>query len=67
MNNETLIIISLILMAIGIVFFIYLVNISHLEEQPKQYQGPVRPTDDKKYFRETGITRQLNEVENANS
>lgn len=25
----------------------------------KRYQGPVRPTDDEEYFRQTGITKPL--------
>jgi len=28
-------------------------------ENPTIYQGPVRPTDDEAYFRNTGITRPL--------
>ena len=28
----------------------------NMPEVGKQYQGPVRPTDDELYFRETGIT-----------
>ena len=31
----------------------------NLELMQQVYQGPVRPTDDEDYFRETGITRPL--------
>jgi len=32
--------------------------------ETKQYAGPVRPTDDEQYFRQTGITRPLNNGDN---
>ena len=30
-----------------------------MEEDNKIFQGPVRPTDDLEYFRETGITKPM--------
>jgi hypothetical protein len=39
------------------IFFISSPAISKAEEN--QYQGPVRPTDDEAYFRQTGITKPL--------
>ncbi len=33
------------------------------EEKEIKFQGPVRPTDDEEYFRETGITKPLENKE----
>jgi hypothetical protein len=33
-----------------------------INEEPV-YQGPVRPTDDEAYFRKTGITKPLEDLE----
>ena len=35
------------------------VNTKETDKENNLYQGPVRPTDDEKYFRETGITKSL--------
>lgn len=37
------------------------------QKPEKIYQGPVRPTDDEKYFRTTGITKPLEVNQNANT
>ena len=44
-----------------VVCVIFLININYDKEKIKNklYQGTVKPTDDLKYFRETGITRPL--------
>ena len=36
-------------------------EVTYMEGDSEVYQGPVRPTDDEEYFRETGITKPLEE------
>jgi hypothetical protein len=54
----------LLVMIIVIALFIgaFLWLIVEKDELNNKYQGPVRPTDDETYFRNTGVTRPL-EVE----
>jgi hypothetical protein len=48
----------LILLAlIGSVLFIAIYN--YYKKETPVYQGPVRPTDDEEYFRNTGITKPM--------
>ena len=54
-----LIIIGLILLSIFVGSYYF--NKQDINTKEKIYQGPVRPTDDEQYFRETGITK-LKEV-----
>ena len=55
---KSLVLIIVIVLFIGIFLFL----IAEKDEPKKQYQGPVRPTDDETYFRKTGVTKPL-EVE----
>ena len=38
---------------------LYFYNETKQDVNDKVYSGPVRPTDDESYFRQTGITRPL--------
>ena len=55
-----LIVVALVgLLLVGCIFILNNYKEEHMEKETKLFQGPVRPTDDLEYFRETGITKPM--------
>ena len=66
--NKLLIIFLIIALCISAFFFVktFYKKSVDTESEKQPYQGPVRPTDNESYFRETGKTKPLG-VSNGNS
>ena len=59
--SPVLILTMIVLMFLTMAILLHNKEVEQMEE--KTYQGPVRPTDDLEYFRLTGITKPLENID----